>query len=92
MEVSDRKAWLVRMIEAIGRITEQEDWRMLQREFFDKRKETLQARLMGECKNPEVSLPNVYRVQGQITEAGNNNLESLVETYKVELRGIEKNE
>jgi hypothetical protein len=89
--VSNREAKLVRMVEAIARLSESSDWEILKEEIFDPVTKNLESRLMSEVKSEKINEPEIYRLQGQLVWARKySNLETLKEVFKVELVNIRK--
>lgn len=87
----ERAAKLVRMIEAIERVSRSADWNILKEEIFAPVSKTLENRLMTEAKKDEINEPELYRLQGQLVWARKySNLESLKEVFKVELSNLKK--
>ena len=87
--VLQREAKLVRMIEAIARLSESSDWNILKTEIFDPVSKTLESRLMSEVKSEKINEPEIYRLQGQLVWARKySHLETLKEVFKVELNNI----
>lgn len=87
----EHEAGLVKKIEVILGVVETEDWRTLKELIFDKEVEGLVKRLMSEAKAKEVNLPELYRLQGRLSEAKKNaNLDELAKTLKVELENTRK--
>lgn len=84
----ERKAKLVRMIEAIGRLSENPDWKLLNREFFASRIETLEKILYAEVKKFPIKESEIYKLQGKVEEAKRQDLGELLEKFKVELQNI----
>lgn len=89
--IRERVAKLVRMIEAIERVSKNADWYILKEEIFEPVSKTLEHRLMTEAKKEEINEPELYRLQGQLVWARKySNLESLKEVFKVELSNLKK--
>lgn len=87
----EREAFLVRMIEAIGRISEDADWKILKTEIFEPVTKNLESRLMSEVRAEKINEPEIYRLQGQLVWARKySNIETLKEVFKVELSNIKK--
>lgn len=87
--LKEREAKLVRIIEALLRVSEAADWYTLKTEIFDGLVETLERRISAEAKKPEVVPSELYRLQGQLGWAKKySNLENLAQVFKVELTNI----
>lgn len=89
--LQEREAFLVRVIEAIGRVSESADWDILRTELFEPVSQTLERKLMSEVKSDKINEPEIYRLQGQLVWARKySKLEDLREVLKVELSNIRK--
>src|SRR3990167_1992445 len=64
--LQDKQGELAQLIEAINRVEANEDWRKLKELLLDGVVEKLERQLKDEAKKDEVSLPKLYRLQGQI--------------------------
>ena len=64
--LQEKQGELARLIEAINRVEASEDWRKLRELLLDGIVEKLERQLKDEAKKDEVSLPKIYRLQGQI--------------------------
>ena len=90
-KLGERKAELVKIIEALGQVITSEDWRILKELVFDRVETGLDRRLMNEAKASDINAPELYRLQGQLSWAKRYaNLDELKESFKVELRNIKK--
>ena len=88
--LSERKVYLLRMIEAIDNLSKNEDWRTVKELLFDGQLEKLETSLLNEVKANELSAPKIYRLQGNLEWAKRFDLYKLAETYKVEINNITK--
>lgn len=97
-EKIDRTPWLrqreqelIKVIEAITRINDSDDWRVLKSEVFEGLEESLLKRLNIEAERPELNQPEIHRLQGQLIWAKKYaDFKSLGEFFKMELQGIRK--
>lgn len=88
----NREGELIKVIEAIRRVSESEDWKVLKSHVFDGLVETLDRKVKEEASKEEISSPELYRLQGQLAWARKySDLEKLIEFFKVELQGVRKN-
>lgn len=91
VDTTERKSFLIRMIEAIGKISESREWNVLKKEIFDGVVETLERRLIAETKKPKIDEPEIYRLQGQLGWARKySKIEDLQKVFKVELENLTK--
>lgn len=86
----ERESIVIRIIEAIGRITESDEWSTLKKNIFGGRIESLEKQLFAESRNQQLNEAEMYRLQGRLFEATKYDLDKLVETYRVELLNIRK--
>lgn len=87
----EREAKLVKMIEALGQVAVSDDWRVLKELIFDDLVNNLERRIVNEARANEINLPELYKLQGQLSWAKKYaNLEELNNTFKVELKNIRK--
>lgn len=87
----ERESYLVRVIEAIGRVSGTADWKILKNEIFDSLVETLERRIKSETQKEVLNDPELYRLQGQLGWAKKfSRLEELAQVFKVELINIRK--
>lgn len=81
-----REGELTKIIEALKRIEASEDWSTLKTEVFDGALDSLEGRLVSECKKPVLNNPEIYRLQGQIQWAKKYaDLATLTQAYRLEL-------
>lgn len=88
--LQERKGVLVRLIEAINKLSKNEDWHTLKELLFDGQLELLEKQLLSEAKLNELNDPKIYRLQGNLEWARRFDLYKLAETYTKELNGITK--
>lgn len=82
----EKEGKLVKIIEALGRVAESEDWQMLEKEVFSGVVESLERRRKSEAEKPEINAPELYRLQGQTIWAKKfSDLKKLNQAFKVEL-------
>lgn len=89
-KLREREGELVRVIEAINRIKEIEEWSTLKALIFDSRVESLEKQLKQESESLKLNDSEIYRLQGKLSEAKKYNLDSLVEDYRGELLKIRR--
>lgn len=65
----EREAKLVRLIEVFDALSRSAEWSSLKQELFDGALESIESRMRDEARKPEVSLPALYRLQGERTWA-----------------------
>ena len=84
--LQEQQGELTRLVEAINRVEANEDWRKLKELFLNGIVEKLERQLRDEAKKDEVSLPMLYRLQGQIEWAKKySNLKKISDEKRVEL-------
>ncbi len=88
--LQEKKAVLLRLIEAINNLSKNEDWHTLKELLFNGQVEKLEKNLLNEAKSNELSNPTIYRLQGNLEWARRWDLYKLAETYQKELNGITK--
>lgn len=86
----EKKALLLCLLEAIDKLSQNEDWQVLKEFLFDGQIEKLEKQLLNEAKLNELSSPKIYRLQGGLEWARRLDLYKLAETYKLELNQINK--
>lgn len=89
-ELGIKESWLVRVIEAIGRLALSEDWNTLKSLIFDRRIEQFEKQLSNESLKLKINDSEIYRLQGKLYEAKKYDLDKLLETYRIELSKIRK--
>ena len=89
--LQEKQGELARLIEAINRVEASEDWRKLRELLLDGIVEKLERQLKDEAKKDEVSLPKIYRLQGQIDWAKKySNLKKISDEKRLEIENIKK--
>jgi len=89
--LQDKQGELAQLIEAINRVEANEDWRKLKELLLDGVVEKLERQLKDEAKKDEVSLPKLYRLQGQIEWAKKyTNLKKISDDKRLEIENIKK--
>ena len=94
----DRSPWLrqregelVKIIEAIGKIAETDEWNVLKTHIFAPLEETLEKRLVTEANKLEISDAELHRLQGQLIWAKKYaDFKKLAEFFKLELVNVHK--
>lgn len=87
----EREAKLVRLIESFHALSESKEWSTLKEELFEGALQSIENRLKTEADKPEVSLPEIYRLQGERKWVKRYaDPVSLVERYRIELAHIRK--
>lgn len=86
-----RESELVKIIEAVGRLSNTTEWSTLKSLVFDGVLESLQKKLASESYKMPLDEPTIYKLQGQITWAKKySNLESFADEKRLELTNIRK--
>ena len=89
--LQEQQGELTRLVEAINAVEASEDWRKLKELLLDGIVEKLERQLNVEAKKDEVSLPKLYRLQGQIEWAKKySNLKKISDEKRVEIESIKK--
>ena len=84
-----RQGELVKIVEALRRVADSEDWHVLKKLVFDGVIETLERQLKSEAQKAEVVTPELYRLQGQLVWARKYaDLHKLSEFFKNQVEGI----
>ena len=87
----EREAILVRIIEAIVKIEQSEEWSTLKNLIFDSTVESLEKRLKNESESLIVNVPQINQLQGQLIWARKYiDLHKLAEGHRLELANIRK--
>lgn len=87
----EKEAQAVRIIEAIERIKDSEEWSSLKSLIFASLAENLEKKLKFEAEKMELDNPTIYRLQGQLLWARKYaDLAKLAESYRIELSNIRK--
>ena len=80
---------LIQIVEAINRIEETEDWKKLKSMLLDGAVKALEKQLLSESSKQEVSIPELYRLQGQLAWAKKYaDLKKLSEYFKQQIENI----
>ena len=89
--LQEQQGELAQLVEAINRVEANEDWRKLKEIFLNGIVEKLERRLRDEAKKDAVSLPKLYRLQGQIEWARKySNLKKISDEKRLEIENIKK--
>ena len=89
--LQEKQGELVRLVEAINRVEANEDWRKLKELFLNEIADKLERQLKDEAKKDEVSLPKIYRLQGQIEWAKKyTNLKKISDDKRLEIENLKK--
>ena len=89
--LQDQQGELAKLIESINRVEANEDWRKLKELFLDGVVDKLERQLRDEAGKKEVSLPNIYRLQGQLEWAKKyTNLKKISDDKRLELTNLKK--
>ena len=89
--LQERQGELARLVEAINKVEANEDWRKLKELLLDGLVEKLERQLKDEASKEEVSLPKVYRLQGQIDWAKKYvNLKKMSDEKRLEMENLKK--
>ena len=89
--LQEQQGEMAKLVEAINRVEANEDWRKLKEIFLDKVVEKLERQLRDEAKKDEVSLPKLYRLQGQIEWAKKyTNLKKISDDKRLEIENLKK--
>ena len=88
-QLREREATLVRILTALKRIAETEDWSTLKNEVFDSLVNTLERDIKNEAKKELPDTNKLNRLAGQLMWAEKYaDLTKLAEKYRTELTGI----
>lgn len=91
LQLREEETHLVRIIEAIGRVEQNLDWQILQKELFNDVANTLEHRISVEAKAKEINVQGLYNLQGQLAWAKKfSDLGELSKTLKGQLANIKK--
>ncbi len=84
-----RESELVKIIEALGRVGENEDWNILKQNVFDGVVESLERRQKDEANKAEINIKEMYGLQGQLAWARRySDLGKLRDDFKKELVNV----
>lgn len=87
-----RQGELTRIVEAIRRIADSEDWKVLKELVFDGVLKTLERQLKDEAQKATVVTAELYRLQGQLVWARKYaDLDKLAEFFKMQIESIKNN-
>lgn len=87
----EKETELVRIIEAITKITESVEWQLLKEKVFDGVVESLKKRRDAEVEKKPLNGPMIHSLNGQLEWAKRySNFDSLALIYKQELSNIRK--
>ena len=90
-QLREREAVLVRIIEAIARVKDSEDWHTLKSLVFNSSVEKLERRLQAESERLKLDDSEMYRLQGQLIWARKYaDLDKLADAYRLELSNLRK--
>lgn len=91
MNIEERRAQVVRIIEALQEVSDTASWKLLKQDIFDPVLASLERQLRVESKKDILDDAKMYRLQGEIKWASRySKLDELIETFKVELKNINK--
>lgn len=86
-----REGELVTLVEAIGKVSQSDEWKVLKTHIFDGIVETIERKIDTESMKPEIDTAELYRLQGQLAWARKYaDFDKLKEVFKVELDGLKK--
>jgi hypothetical protein len=82
---------LIKLIEAIERVSHTSDWKLLKDHLFDDLVGSLERRLSQEASKDNIDSAIIYRLQGQITWAKKfSDFRKLADSFRSELSNIRK--
>ncbi len=88
--LQEKKVLLGRLIEAIEKLSRNEEWQTVKQLLFDRQIEKTEKQLLLEAKSHLLSEPVIYRLQGNLEWAKRFDLYKLAEAYKAEFNQITK--
>ena len=89
--LEEQQGKLAQLVEAINRVEANEDWQKLKKLFLDGIVDKLERQLKEEASKSEVSLPKVYRLQGQVEWAKKySNLKKISDEKRLEIENLKK--
>ena len=89
--LQEKQGELAILIESINRVEANEDWRKLKDVFLNGIVDKLERQLKDEAKKEEVSLPKLYRLQGQIEWAKRySDLKKFSNEKRLEVENLKK--
>ncbi len=87
--LKDREAELVRIIEAVERINQSDDWKTLKLLVFGGVVESLEKKLRLESEKSDLDISEIHKIQGQLAWARKYaDLNKLNEVFRTELLHI----
>lgn len=89
-KLNERRAKLVKTVEAIDGVLKDRNWHVLREVLFDELVVNLDRQLLSEAKSPKLEDSKIYFLQGQIATAKRYDLATYAEQCKKELEGIKK--
>ena len=91
VELREKQTKLTRLITAIDTLEQSKEWETMKELLFNGLVEKLQRKIQTEGSSNEVSLPNLYKLQGELKWSKRYaDLGEYKSTLKVELEGIKK--
>lgn len=88
-DLEEKKGELAQIVEAINAVEASEGWQKLKRLLFDDAVARLERELLDLASRPEISTPDLYRVQGQLLWARKySDLKKLSDRYRDQIEGI----
>lgn len=82
---------LSQLVEAINRVEQSEDWQKLKKLFLNKIIDRLERQLRDEASKPNIDLPKLYRLQGQIDWANKySDLKKISSEKRLEIENLKK--
>ena len=89
--LQEKQGELAQFVEALNRVETSEDWQKLKKLFLDGIVEKLERQLRDEASKAEVSLPKIYRLQGQIEWARKySDLKRISNEKRLEMENLKK--
>ena len=89
--LQEKQGELAQLVEAINRVEANEDWRKLKDLFLNGVVDKLERQLRDEASKVEVSLPKIYRLQGQIEWAKKySDLKKISNQKRLEIENLKK--
>jgi hypothetical protein len=85
-----RKAEVVKILEALQRLFDTKDWQTLKELVFDNAIAKIEKNLQNEAKKIELNTSEIYRLQGKLEGVRRYDFYKLAETYKLELENLTK--
>lgn len=87
----EKEAGLVKILEAIGEVSNSPAWKILQKEVFVDVVGLLERSIAREVKAKEINVSKLYSLQGQLMWAKKYaDLDELAKPLKIELKAIQK--